>query len=80
MGWQGRGNKKSNEQYVIGSRLRVGLGLTGVEVFELQTPIAVKAIYLLQAAKSSASQTSLGDRAPGQTGALYLYHTLYGTP
>ena len=43
-----------DEQDVIGSRSRVGIGLSAVSVSELQSTIAAKAIYLLQGAKSSA--------------------------
>lgn len=54
MEWLGRGDKMLDEQHTIGSRLRVGIGLTAVRVFELQSPIAAETIYLLQAVKSSA--------------------------
>lgn len=54
MEWLGRGDKMLDEQHTIGSRLRVGIGLTAIRVFELQSPIAAETIYLLQAVKSSA--------------------------
>lgn len=42
--------------------------------------MAAKAMYILEAAKSSAPQTCLCDRAPGHVGALYIHHVIYGTP
>lgn len=42
-----------NEQHVICSRLRVGIGLAAGRVSELQSTIAAKPIYLLEAAVPS---------------------------
>ena len=68
-----------DEQHVIGSRWRVGIGVTSVGVLELQSPTAAKAIYIT-GIQEQHPQTCLGDRALGQAGALYVHHALYGAP
>lgn len=72
---QGRGDRKLGEQH-LQVQDKVGLGVSAVGVLELQSPAAAEVIRILQVAESTAPQTSLGDRAPGQAGALYLWNTI----